>query len=362
MPSIFDSTSDDKAGRPKFNRFTNTDGMKAVPPPLTDDYTPMSDYSDLDESQMSYGTKSSTSSDSNSMSNDFVSCDNSDKSSKVNVPAPSAFSVKSSESNSTKSTFYASNSSVSTSKSKTEIESKVRAPKQEPIVVQDLPSFTCNKSDKNSYNSRTSCNKNAMPPTFYVGSQAGLNQLEERLLSQSYRAARTYITGYHASKDDLTVHAAFTNPPSPQYVNILVSLVMVVVSFVDTSASFPEDAVADPAPTKYFVVLDVSPLSGETDIQRLEEEVRRVQIEGLEWGEYGSVFANFSTFSAIAVPIGYGIFKLRFKLTIVVGEEVCLDALIEERFSEEPVKDYVQRLHVVVRRRIRKHASFPVIC
>nr|GEY73544.1 ribonuclease H-like domain, reverse transcriptase, RNA-dependent DNA polymerase [Tanacetum cinerariifolium] len=47
-----------------------------------EDYTSLSDHSDLDESQMSYGTKSSNSCDSKSVSNDFVSCDDSEKSSK----------------------------------------------------------------------------------------------------------------------------------------------------------------------------------------------------------------------------------------------------------------------------------------
>lgn len=134
--------------------------MDAVPGPIRGEFMPSSPQKDLDESQMFYGKKSSTSSDSNSVSNDLLSCANSDKSSKVNVPVPIVVSVKSSESTSTESTSFASTSSVSTSKSKAEIESTVRAPKQEPIVVQDLPSFTCNKSDKNTYNSRTSCNKN----------------------------------------------------------------------------------------------------------------------------------------------------------------------------------------------------------
>ncbi|GJV74687.1 putative ribonuclease H-like domain-containing protein [Tanacetum coccineum] len=138
------------------------DSMKAVPPPLSGDYTPLSDHIDLDESQMSYGTKSSTSGDSNSMSNDFVSCDNSDKSSEVNINdfASSDSSVKSSEPKSKDSTSCASTSSVSTSESEAEIESNVGTPIQEPIIVQDLPSFSCNSSDKNENTSRTSCNKN----------------------------------------------------------------------------------------------------------------------------------------------------------------------------------------------------------
>nr|GEZ65806.1 reverse transcriptase domain-containing protein [Tanacetum cinerariifolium] len=54
----------DVKGRPIFHRFAKADSMKAVPPPLSGDYTSLSDHSDLDESQLSYGIKSSTFSDS----------------------------------------------------------------------------------------------------------------------------------------------------------------------------------------------------------------------------------------------------------------------------------------------------------
>nr|GEX37147.1 BEL1-like homeodomain protein 4 [Tanacetum cinerariifolium] len=62
--SVFTTNSEDMKGRPIFHRFAKTDSMKAVPPPLTGDYTSLSDHIDLNESQMSYSTKSSTSSDS----------------------------------------------------------------------------------------------------------------------------------------------------------------------------------------------------------------------------------------------------------------------------------------------------------
>ncbi|GKC46818.1 hypothetical protein Tco_1064540 [Tanacetum coccineum] len=117
--SVFTTNSEEVEGRPLFNRFAKTDSMKVVPPPLSRDYTPLSDHIDLDESQMSYGTKSSTSGDSNSVSNDFVSCDN--------------------KPNSNDSTSCASTSSVSTSESEAEIESNVGTPIQEPIIVQELP-------------------------------------------------------------------------------------------------------------------------------------------------------------------------------------------------------------------------------
>nr|GEV38867.1 hypothetical protein [Tanacetum cinerariifolium] len=83
--SVFTTTSEDVEGIPTFHRFATTDSMKVVPPPLTGDYTSLSYHPDLDESQMSYGTKSSTSNDPESVTNDFVSCDDNDKSSEDNT-------------------------------------------------------------------------------------------------------------------------------------------------------------------------------------------------------------------------------------------------------------------------------------
>nr|GFC39780.1 hypothetical protein [Tanacetum cinerariifolium] len=142
--------------------FAKTDSMKVVPPPLTKDYTSLSDYTDLDELQMSYGTKSSSFYDTKYVPNDVVSCDDSDKSSEVNTNdfASSDSSVKSSEHKPTDSTSCALTSSVSTSVNDAEIKSNVGTPIKEPIIVQDLPTFTCNSSDKNENTSRTFCNKN----------------------------------------------------------------------------------------------------------------------------------------------------------------------------------------------------------
>nr|GEV96905.1 hypothetical protein [Tanacetum cinerariifolium] len=168
--NVFTTNSEDVEGRPIFHRFTKTDSMKAVPPPFFRDYTSLSDHIDLDESQMSYGTKSSTSSDSKSVSNGFVSCDDSDKSLEVNTNdfASSDSSVKSSEPKPNDSTSCASTSSVSTSENEAEIKSNVKTPIQKPIIVQDSPSYSCNSSDKNENTSRTSCNKNG-----YFNKKAG---------------------------------------------------------------------------------------------------------------------------------------------------------------------------------------------
>ncbi|GKG21419.1 hypothetical protein Tco_0384014, partial [Tanacetum coccineum] len=67
-------------------------------------------------------------------------------------------SVKSSEPKPNDSTSCASTTSVSTSESEAEIESHVGTPIQEPISVQELPSFSC--TDKDVKTSRTPCNKN----------------------------------------------------------------------------------------------------------------------------------------------------------------------------------------------------------
>nr|GEV51556.1 hypothetical protein [Tanacetum cinerariifolium] len=135
--SVFTTNSEDVEGRPIFHMFAKTDSMKDVPPPLTGDYTSLSDHTDLDESQMSYGTKFSTSCEPKYVPNDFVSCDESDKSSEINTNdfAFSNSCVRSLKYKPTDSTSCASTSS-------------------------DLPSFTCNSSDKNEHTSRTPCNKN----------------------------------------------------------------------------------------------------------------------------------------------------------------------------------------------------------
>nr|GEY55688.1 hypothetical protein [Tanacetum cinerariifolium] len=159
--SVFTTNSKDMEGRPIFYRFAKTNSMKVVPPPLTGDYTSLSDHTDLDESQMSYGTKSLTFCDPKCVPNGFVSCIDSDKSSEVNTNdlASSDSGLRSSMHKPTDSS-YASTYSVSTSVNEAEIDSNIGTPIKEPISVQDLPSFTCNSFDKNKHSSRTSCNKN----------------------------------------------------------------------------------------------------------------------------------------------------------------------------------------------------------
>ncbi|KAI9173369.1 hypothetical protein LWI28_000317 [Acer negundo] len=186
----------------------------------------------------------------------------------------------------------------------------------------------------------------AMAVAFYdVNSAAGLEKLDEYLLT------RSYITGYQASKDDLTVYEALSKSPSSDYVNasrwyshidalLRISGVSAEGSgvVVDGSAPITAEAVATPpvdskaaaaeddddddvdlfgeeteeekkaaeeraasikASTKKkesgksSVLMDVKPWDDETDMKKLEEAVRSVQMEGLLWG------------ASKLVPVGY---------------------------------------------------------
>ncbi|KAF7838178.1 elongation factor 1-delta-like [Senna tora] len=221
-----------------------------------------------------------------------------------------------------------------------------------------------------------------------VNSASGLKKLDDYLLS------RSYITGYQASKDDVTVYAALSKAPSAEYVNVSRCGVSGEGSGVTVEGSVPitEETVATPPPadTKAFaflssfgflylccliilqleteeekkaaeeraaavkastkkkesgkssVLLDVKPWDDETDMKKLEEAVRSVQMEGLLWG------------ASKLVPVGYGIKKMQIMLTIV-DDLVSVDTLIEERLTCEPINEYVQSCDIVAFNKICKY-------
>ncbi|GKC11015.1 ribonuclease H-like domain-containing protein, partial [Tanacetum coccineum] len=57
-PNIFDTTPEDVAGEPLYDRFVQAVGMHAVPPPLTRTFMPPSTMPDLDDTPVTYGSKS----------------------------------------------------------------------------------------------------------------------------------------------------------------------------------------------------------------------------------------------------------------------------------------------------------------
>ncbi|CAK7336688.1 unnamed protein product [Dovyalis caffra] len=237
-----------------------------------------------------------------------------------------------------------------------------------------------------------------MAVTLYdLTSAAGLKKLDDYLLS------RSYISGYQASKDDLTVFAALSSAPSAEYVNVLRWYThidaLLRISGVDAegcgvivegSAPVTEEAIATPPSAdtkasaaeddddddddvdlfgeeteeekkaaeqraaavkasskkkesgKSSVLLDIKPWDDETDMKKLEEAVRSVQMEGLLWG------------ASKLVPVGYGIKKLTIMLTIV-DDLVSVDTLIEECLTVEPINEYVQSCDIVAFNKICKY-------
>ncbi|KAM4602218.1 elongation factor 1-beta [Polymixia lowei] len=81
---------------------------------------------------------------------------------------------------------------------------------------------------------------------------------------------------------------------------------------------------------KSSILLDVKPWDDETDMVKLEECVRSIQMEGLLWGQ------------SKLVPVGYGIKKLQIGC-VVEDDKVGTDMLEEQITAFE---DYVQSMDV----------------
>nr|GEU48374.1 copia protein [Tanacetum cinerariifolium] len=79
-PSVFDPEPENREVKSLYERYVKAGRMHGVPPPITGTFMPTSYKSDLEETQATFGSKSNNSSINTSKSNDFVSCDNSDKS------------------------------------------------------------------------------------------------------------------------------------------------------------------------------------------------------------------------------------------------------------------------------------------
>ncbi|GKC66261.1 putative ribonuclease H-like domain-containing protein [Tanacetum coccineum] len=144
-PSIFDSCLKDAIEKPLYDRFVKAGGLHAVPGPITGTFMPPSNKPDIDDTQFTYGSKSNNYSESNSVSNDFVSCDNSDKSSDSETTgfASCASSVNSS-------------STMTNAPSSVDFKTLSKTADQRPISINDDPRNLCNKSG---INSRSLCKR-----------------------------------------------------------------------------------------------------------------------------------------------------------------------------------------------------------
>ncbi|KAH1263540.1 Elongation factor 1-beta 1 [Glycine max] len=100
----------------------------------------------------------------------------------------------------------------------------------------------------------------------------------------------------------------------------------------DKKAAEEREAAKKPAKKKESgkssVLLDVKPWDDETDMKKLEETVRSIEMP------------------AKLVPVGYGIKKLQIMMTIV-DDLVSVDTLVEERLTVEPCNEYIQSCDIV---------------
>ncbi|KAF7078735.1 hypothetical protein CFC21_083119 [Triticum aestivum] len=87
------------------------------------------------------------------------------------------------------------------------------------------------------------------------------------------------------------------------------------------------------AAAKSSFLLDVKPWGDETDMGKLEEAVRSVNMEGLTWG------------ASRLAPVEYGVKKLQIVVTLV-NDLVSVDGLIEDHLCVAPMDEYVQSCDV----------------
>eukprot|EP00871_Galdieria_phlegrea_P003890 jgi/Galph1/4501/GphlegSOOS_G3144.1 len=82
---------------------------------------------------------------------------------------------------------------------------------------------------------------------------------------------------------------------------------------------------------KSSIVFEVKPWDDQTDLKKMEEAVRNIQMDGLTWG------------ASKIQPIGYGINKLVIMCTII-DEKVPSTEIVEEEITA--LEDYVQSVDI----------------
>ncbi|GJX12031.1 putative ribonuclease H-like domain-containing protein [Tanacetum coccineum] len=192
--SIFDSTPEDVAEKPLYDRFVKAVGMHVVPPPLTGTFMPPSNNLDLDDTQFTYGSKSNNYVETNSVSNDFVSCDNSDKSldSETTDFASCVSSVKSSSSKT--------NEPLASAPSSVDFKTVLETADQQSNSTNDDSSFSFKENVKPP---RNLCNK------------SGINR-RSLCKRKSFGSKTCFVYGskLHLIKDSASVPAASMNRPA----------------------------------------------------------------------------------------------------------------------------------------------------
>ncbi|GJT70865.1 hypothetical protein Tco_1030151 [Tanacetum coccineum] len=89
LESVFDSRLSDVEDSHVHDRFANVEGMHAVPPPMTGNYMPSGPDREVDDSMFTYGPKQSKTSESDTQTSNFDSCEsNSSVETLESIPEP----------------------------------------------------------------------------------------------------------------------------------------------------------------------------------------------------------------------------------------------------------------------------------
>ncbi|GJU82769.1 putative ribonuclease H-like domain-containing protein [Tanacetum coccineum] len=75
LQSVFMNKESDLENQPLYDRFVTTEGMHVVPPPMTGNYMPYGPDIEIDYSQFTYGPKQSQTSESETQTSDFDTCE-----------------------------------------------------------------------------------------------------------------------------------------------------------------------------------------------------------------------------------------------------------------------------------------------
>ncbi|GKC06211.1 putative ribonuclease H-like domain-containing protein, partial [Tanacetum coccineum] len=221
-PSIFDTTPEDVEGKPLYDRFVKAVGMHVVPSPITGTFMPPSNKPDLDDTQVTYGSKSNNYFETNSVSNDFVSCDNSDKSSDSETTgfASCVSSVKSSSSKT--------NEHLASASSSVDFKTVSKTADQKPSSTIDDPSFSFKENVKTP---RNICNK------------SGINN-RSHCKNNSFGSKTCFVCGskFHLIKDCDFYEQQLRLFNKPMWNNVAI-----IPSFVPRAASVPAGSRNRPA-------------------------------------------------------------------------------------------------------------------
>ncbi|GKE12884.1 hypothetical protein Tco_1416435, partial [Tanacetum coccineum] len=175
-PSIFDSCLKDAIEKSLYDWFVKPVGMHAIPPPITGTFMPPSNKPDIDDTLFTYGSKSNNYSESNSVTNDFVSCETSDKSSDSET---TGFASRASSVNSS--------STMTNASSSVDLKTLHKTDDQGPSNDTQIPSFSFKENIKTP---RNLCNRN------------GSNNIS-LCKNKSFRVKKCFVCGskFHLIRD-----------------------------------------------------------------------------------------------------------------------------------------------------------------